>query len=49
MEQYQQTGAMSEQDYMDTAAEEMKEANEKYEGKETGTYPDDPIKRCVCR
>ncbi|MBR0341629.1 MAG: hypothetical protein IJH64_05210 [Oscillospiraceae bacterium] len=37
MEQYQQTGAMSEQDYMDTAAEEMKKANEKYEGKEKGS------------
>ena len=36
MEQYQQTGEMSEQDYMDTADEEMKRANEKYEGKEKG-------------
>ena len=36
MEQYQQTGAMSEQDYMDTATEEMKQANRKYEGKEKG-------------
>ena len=36
MEQYQQTGAMSEQDYMNTATEEMKQANRKYEGKEKG-------------
>ena len=36
MEEYQQTGAMSEQDYMDTATEEMKKAAEKYEGKEKG-------------
>ena len=36
MEQYQQTGAMSEQDYMNTATEEMKQANRKYKGKEKG-------------
>lgn len=36
MEQYQQTGEMSDQDYMDTANEEMKRANKKYEGKEKG-------------
>lgn len=36
MEQYQQTGAMSEQDYMNTATEEMKQVNRKYEGKEKG-------------
>ena len=36
MEQYQQTGEMSDQAYMDTANEEMKRANEKYEGKARG-------------
>lgn len=36
VEQYQQTGEMSDQDYIDTANEEMKRANERYEGKEKG-------------
>ena len=34
MEQYQQTGAMSEEAYMNTADEEIKRAVTKYEGKE---------------
>jgi len=36
MEQYQQTGAMTEEAYMDTADEEIKRAVTKYEGKEKG-------------
>ena len=36
MEQYQQTGAMSEEAYMNTADEETKKAVTKYEGKEKG-------------
>ena len=36
MEQYQQTGVMNEESYLDTADEEMKKANEKYAGKEKG-------------
>ena len=34
MEQYQQTGAMSEEAYMNTADEEIKRVVTKYEGKE---------------
>lgn len=36
MEQYQQTGSMTEEAYMDTADEEIKRAVTKYEGKEKG-------------
>lgn len=36
MEQYQETGKMTEQDYVNTADEELQKANEKYEGKEPG-------------
>ena len=36
MEQYQQTGALSEQDYINTATEELKQCNSKYEGREKG-------------
>ena len=36
MEQYQQTGSLTEQDYINTASEEMKKCNKKYEGREKG-------------
>ena len=36
MEQYQQTGAMTEEAYMDTADKEIKKGVTKYEGKEKG-------------
>lgn len=36
MDQYQQTGAMTEKEYMDTADNNLKEMNRKYEGKEKG-------------
>ena len=36
LEQYQQTGVMNEEAYLDTADEEMKKANEKYTGREKG-------------
>lgn len=36
MEQYQQTGVMSEEAYMDTADEEIRKAVTKYDGKEKG-------------
>lgn len=33
---YQKSGELTEEQYMDTASEELKKANEKYEGKEQG-------------
>lgn len=36
MEEYTRTGEMTEEQYVDTADEELKKANEKYEGKEPG-------------
>lgn len=36
MDQYQATGRMTEQEYVNTANEELQKANEKYEGKEPG-------------
>lgn len=36
MDEYKATGKMTEQDYVNTADEDLKRANEKYEGKEPG-------------
>lgn len=36
VEDYTKTGEMTEEEYIDTASEELKKANEKYEGKEPG-------------
>ncbi len=36
LDQYRETGKMSEQEYVSTASPELKAANEKYEGKEAG-------------
>lgn len=36
MQDYARTGEMTEEQYIDTASEELKKANEKYEGKEPG-------------
>lgn len=44
-EQYQQTGEMTEQDYLDHADEFYKKANEKYEGKEQGELEKTLIKK----